>query len=133
MLRHLLRHFEVAGEALVQDREAAKTRPVRSQTDFLPAALEILETPPNPLGRTILWLLIAFLSIAIAWSFLGRVDVVASAQGKIIPEGRVKIIQPAELGVVRAIYAREGLSVEAGDPLIELDPTVSGAELEQAR
>src|SRR2546430_13732502 len=94
---------------------------------FLPAALEIAETPPSPIGRAIGATIIALFCLALAWAF-GSVDIVATAPGKIIPSGRTKVIQPFETGVVRAIHVRDGQSVRAGDVLIELDPTMSEAE-----
>ena len=96
---------------------------------FLPAALEIVETPPSPTGRAIAVTVIAVFSAALTWACIGSVDIVAVAPGKIIPSGRSKIIQPFETGVVRAIHVRDGQSVSSGDVLIELDPTMSGAEL----
>jgi hemolysin D len=96
---------------------------------FLPAALEIVETPPSPIGRAISLTLIAAFCIALAWASFGKVDMIASAQGKIVPSGRTKIVQPLEIGVVRAIHVTDGQMVKAGDVLIELDPTISDAEL----
>ena len=64
---------------------------------FLPAALEIIETPPSPIGRAIGATIIAFFALAIAWACLGSVDIVATAPGKIIPAGRTKLIQPFEI------------------------------------
>src|ERR1700722_4680073 len=96
---------------------------------FLPAALEITETPASPAGRAIATTIIAVFCMALVWSCLGTVDIVATAQGKIIPSGRTKLIQPFETGVVRAIHVRDGQSVKAGEVLIELDPTMTGAEL----
>ena len=96
---------------------------------FLPAALEIVETPPSPIGRAIALTLFAAFCAALAWVSIGKVDMIASAQGKIIPTGRSKIVQPFEIGVVRAIHVRDGQTVKAGDVLIELDPTISDAEL----
>src|ERR1700686_4477728 len=96
---------------------------------FLPAALEIVETPPSPIGRAIGITLIALFCLALAWASFGTVDIVATASGKIIPTGRTKVIQPYETGVVRAIHVRDGQNVKAGDLLIELDPTINGAEL----
>jgi hemolysin D len=96
---------------------------------FLPAALEITERPPSPIGRAIGATLIALFCLALAWASLGSVDIVATAPGRIIPSGRTKVIQPFETGVVRAIHVRDGQSVRAGDVLIELDPTMSEAEL----
>jgi len=100
-----------------------------SELAFLPAALEIVETPPSPIGRAIGVTVICLFCLALAWASFGTVDIVATAPGKIIPTGRTKVIQPFETGVVRAIHVRDGQSVKAGDLLIELDPTISGAEL----
>lgn len=108
--------------------ERAKARN-KEEIAFLPAALEIVETPPSPIGRAIGITLIALFCLALAWASFGTVDIVATAPGKIIPTGRTKVIQPFETGVVRAIHVRDGQSVKAGDLLIELDPTINGAEL----
>jgi hemolysin D len=102
---------------------------MRHELDFLPAALEIQEKPPSPLGRAIVWSIVAFISIAIVWAMIGEIDIVATAQGKIVPSGRVKVIQPLEIGVVRQIHVQEGEHVQAGDLLIELDPTATRADL----
>jgi hemolysin D len=102
---------------------------MRHELDFLPAALEIQEKPPSPLGRAIVWSIVAFISIAIVWAMIGEIDIVATAQGKIVPSGRVKVIQPLEIGVVRHIHVLEGERVQAGDLLIELDPTATRADL----
>ncbi|MAT64744.1 MAG: hypothetical protein CMN57_03780 [Gammaproteobacteria bacterium] len=101
----------------------------RHEIDFLPAVLEIQERPPSPLGRAIVWTLMIFFILAIAWAIIGRVDIVTTAQGKIVPSGRVKVIQPQELGRIEAIHVREGQEVKAGDLLIELDPTSTRADL----
>ncbi len=101
----------------------------KDELAFLPAALEIVETPPSPTGRAIAFTIMAVFAVALVWACIGTVDIVAVAPGKIIPSGRTKTIQPFETGVVRAIYVRDGQSVSAGDVLIELDPTMSGADL----
>jgi hemolysin D len=95
---------------------------------FLPAALEIVETPPSPIGRAIGISVMALFCLALAWASFGTVDIVATAPGKIIPTGRTKTIQPFETGVVSAIHVRDGQTVKAGDVLIELDPTMTEAE-----
>jgi len=95
---------------------------------FLPAALEIVETPPSPIGRSIGVTIILLFCAALAWACWGTIDIVASATGKIVASGRTKIIQPFETGVVRAVYVQDGQAVKAGDILVELDPTISGAE-----
>jgi hemolysin D len=96
---------------------------------FLPAALEITETPPSPTRRAVGLAIIALFCLAVGWASLGTTDIVAIAPGKIVPSGRTKLIQPFETGVVRAIHVQDGQSVKAGDVLIELDSTMSDAEL----
>ncbi len=102
---------------------------MQHEIEFLPAVLEIQEKPPSPTGRAIAWSVMAFFSIAVLWAMVGKIDIVATAQGKIIPSGRVKVIQPVEIGVVRYIHVQEGQPVKAGDLLIELDPTSTQADL----
>ncbi len=128
-LQDRMRRFrQVVGlQDLAQDRRLAEERA------FLPAALEIVETPPSPIGRAIAFSLMAVFATALAWASIGTVDIVAVSPGKIIPSGRTKIIQPFETGVVRAINVRDGQNVAAGDVLIELDPTMSAAELQRLR
>jgi hemolysin D len=106
-------------------------RPIRRhnyELAFLPAALEIAETPPSPVGRAVGATIIAIFCVALMWSIFGKVDIVATANGKIIPSGRTKLIQPLETGTVRAINVHEGQLVKAGESLIELDPTMTAAE-----
>jgi len=100
---------------------------------FLPAALEIVETPPSPIGRAIGATIILLFCVALVWACAGTIDIVASATGKIVPSGRTKVIQPFETGVVRSIRVQDGQVVKAGDALIELDPTVNEAERDHLR
>ena len=98
-------------------------RPRRGETEFLPAALEIIETPASPLGRAIAGTIIAFAAVAVGWACVGEVDIIATAQGRIIPTGKSKVSQPYETGVGRAIPVADGQVVHKGDVLVELDPT----------
>jgi hemolysin D len=100
---------------------------------FLPAALEIVEAPPSPIGRAIIATIIVIFCLVLAWASLGTLDVVSSASGKIIDNGRTKVIQPFDTGVVRAIYVHDGEKVKAGDVLIELDPTSNKADVDHLR
>ncbi|MFN3582185.1 MAG: hypothetical protein ACK4VV_17130, partial [Pseudomonas sp.] len=95
---------------------------------FLPASLEIQETPPNPLYRWLSLSLLVLFLLAIIWACVGKVNIVASAEGKIIPSSRVKHIQPLEKGVVNAILVNEGERVSQGQPLVELDSTTTKAD-----
>ena len=104
----------------------AKTR---DELEFLPAALEIMDTPPNPLGRGIMWVIMLFFITAVVWSAVGRVDIVAVAQGKVIPAGKVKVIQPFEMSTVKAVHVTEDQLVQKGQLLIELDATKQQANI----
>jgi hemolysin D len=95
---------------------------------FLPAALEIVETPPSPIGRAVAATIAIAACLALGWACLGQVDIIATAQGKIIPTGRTKVIQPADSGIVSAIRVRDGDRVVTGQVLIEFDRTVTTAE-----
>ena len=95
---------------------------------FLPAALEVLETPPSPGGRVLARALMAFFAIGVAWACAGQVDIIATAQGKIIPSGRVKQVQPLNKSVVKKIHVKEGQLVKQGEPLVELDRTITEAD-----
>ena len=104
----------------------------QDERQFLPAALEVIETPPSPTGRAMGLLIVLFFSVAVAWSFLGRVDELATAPGRVLPAGEVKVIQPLDPGIVRAIRVQDGDHVAAGQVLIELDPTQTSADSERA-
>jgi hemolysin D len=98
------------------------------EREFLPAALEIIETPASPLGRLIAFTILAFFCAALAWSWLGKVDIIASAQGRLAPTGKTKMVQPLEAGIVREILVTDGDHVHAGDPLIRLDAAITSAD-----
>lgn len=110
-----------------------KNQTISDELEFLPAALEIQQTPPLAMARYIVWVIVSFFTIAVIWATVGEVDIVSVAMGKIVPSSRVKIIQPLETGIVRAIYVKEGDSVKAGDILVELDPTLTDADQMQTR
>ncbi len=98
------------------------------EREFLPAALEVMETPASPLGRITMAAIAVLILVAILWACFGKVDIIATAPGRIIPSGQVKVIQPFEIGVVKAIHVTDGDHVQAGDLLIELDPTTDRAD-----
>ncbi|CAM8670982.1 HlyD family type I secretion periplasmic adaptor subunit [Sphingobium sp. H39-3-25] len=120
-----------AWQAETERRQAHCRRPI--ETDFLPAALEATETPPSPFGRTILWTIVAAALLALLWACLSMLDVVAVAEGRIVPRARLQSVEAAESGVIRAIHVREGQRVKAGQLLIDLDPTYADADAGSAR
>jgi len=129
----------VAGEDLTSRGPTPRLRLVESaprareltalEREFLPPLLEIQETPPSPVQRWVLWSIVGFAFAMICWAIVGRISIVATAPGKFIPDGRVKEVQPLESSIVKAIHVVEGQRVHAGDLLLELDPTLSAAEL----
>jgi hemolysin D len=129
----LAHHWRVYREALAADRSRRKGFLASDEVDFLPAALEVIEKPVSPTARVVTWAALVFLVITILWLVFGRVDVVASASGKIVPVGSVKLVQSPGSGVVGAIYVRNGDIVKAGQKLLDLDPTLSSADLTQAQ
>lgn len=104
----------------------------RLQYEFLPAAEEIVETPAAPLGALVVWLVALLLIVALAWSYFGRIDIVAVANGKISTEGSTKIIQPAVSGVVTGINVHEGQHVKKGETLLALDKTTAEKDVATA-
>lgn len=101
-------------------------------TEFLPAVLEIQQSPPSPIGRALLWTILAAFAAGGIWTTFGKIDIVATAQGKIIPSGYSKVIQPYEAGVIASIHVQDGQAVKQGDVLIELDSTLNSADRARA-
>ncbi|PHS26631.1 MAG: secretion protein HlyD [Methylophaga sp.] len=94
----------------------------QTEHEFLPATLEIQDTPPSPLGRLITWVIMLFFVVAVIWALIGKVDIVVSAPGRVITSGHAKVIQPLNTGIIQTIYVREGQVVNEGDILVELKP-----------
>lgn len=124
------RMFAVARAALAEEKARGRqARRQRDEIEFLPAAAEVIETPASPTARLTFWLMVGLVAAAVACAFLGRLDVVAVADGRTIPAGRTKVIQPLETSTVTAIRVAEGQMVKAGDVLIELDPRGTAADV----
>jgi hemolysin D len=127
------RHWSVWRAAWQAERgQPLGSIPGGRSTEFLPAVLEIQQAPPSPIGRAILWTIMAVFASGVLWAMLGWIDIVATAQGKIIPSGYSKVIQPYETGVITAIHVQDGQLVKRGEVLIELDPTQNRADQHRA-
>lgn len=127
------RYARIFRHAWSQRRETDAPTLAPHEAQFLPAALALRDTPVHPTPRIALWLIMAFALIALLWAIFGRIDVVATAVGKIIPNDRIKVIQPVETAVVKAIHVRDGQAVQPGQVLIELDATSAAADSERLR
>lgn len=115
--------------ALEKSRLAVKRE--KNELEFLPAAVELLESPPSPAGHALAFLMMGLFAALLAWSFFGRIDMVATAHGRIVPGGNVKIVQSFEPGVVQEIRVRDGQRVQQGDVLIKLDPLEAEADTQK--
>jgi hemolysin D len=118
---HWQNRHQLSGKVLAAD-----------EAEFLPAALSLQERPVSPVARLLAKVLIALIVVLIAWSILGKVDIIVNASGKIIPSGYSKTIACVDVASVKALYVHEGQQVKAGDLLIELDTSMSDAERDKA-
>src|SRR5262249_53551117 len=105
----------------------------RKDREFLAHAIAILETPPSPVAIAMIFSICALFLSTLGWSYFGMIDIYAIAPGKIQPSGRSKVVQPLEPGKVVAVFVENGSYAQAGDVLIELDPTETAADEEGLR
>ena len=103
------------------------------ENGFSPRLLEVVNTPPLPLPRVMLYVLFALVFLLIMWSVFGQLDIVARAQGKLIPQTRIKIAQPFEGGRISKILVKDGDIVKAGQPIMLMDTQLSEADTEKLR
>ena len=99
-----------------------------SLADFAPRLLAIQESPPARMPRAVLWAVCALVAILLVWATFGRLDVIASAEGKLVPQSYQKIVQPADAGIVADILVREGDTVREGQVLMRMDTTLARAD-----
>ena len=102
-------------------------------SDFSPPLLRIQQKPPPPLAGWMLRLLLALITCLLLWATFGQLDIVAVADGKLVPSTYLKIVQPAEQGIVREILVKEGEAVKAGQVLIRMDSVLAGADVKAIR
>jgi len=98
---------------------------------FLPAALSLQDTPVHPAPRVAQWVIVIFALLVLLWACFGKIDVVATATGKIVANGKSKLIQSSRVAVIKAIHVRDGQHVNAGDLLVELDSEFTQADIER--
>lgn len=112
----------------MQDRLFGLTAP---QEDFSPSILKLQATAPSPLPRLVLYIVLGLLAVLLLWATFGRLDIIAVAQGKLVPLTFLKVIQPAESGIVAELLVREGDAVKEGQVLVRMDRHVSEADSRQ--
>lgn len=92
------------------------------------ALFEIQQTGPTSTSRYVLKTVCVLFVLLLIWVSVAKLDIVAVAHGRLVPKTYVKIVQPAEAGIIRAILVEEGQEVEQGQVLVRLDPTVNTAD-----
>ena len=105
----------------------------QQETEFLASILEVTETPPSPVGRMVLWSILALIVAGLIWVFVGEVDEVAVAHGKVIPVGNVKVVQSPNKGIIKELNVKEGDYVEQGQTVLVLDTTKTQADVDNLR
>lgn len=118
--------------SLPPDAPAGVASVPADERDFLPTLLAITDSPPPRMPRLILIAILLLVAVLVLWSVFGRLDVVASAEGRLVPQSKLKIVQPADAGIVVDILVREGQQVDAGQVLMRLDPHLVEADRETA-
>jgi len=99
--------------------------------DFHPGLLAIERRPPHPAARLTLALLLGLFGVGLLWATLGTLDIVAVAEGKLVPTSYLKIVQPTEAGIVKEILVHEGQRVAANEVLLRMDAVATEADRDQ--
>lgn len=97
---------------------------------FHPPLIRLQQSAPHPQERRVLWALLALLAFLLIWALVGRLDIVAVADGKLVPASYLKIVQPSEAGIVKEILVREGAMVRSGQVLMRMDALITDADLD---
>jgi HlyD family secretion protein len=96
--------------------------------DFAPDLLAIQERPPERLPRAILLSVVALVGVLLLWAALAKLDIIASAEGRLVPASFTKVVQPSEAGVVSEILVKDGDAVREGQVLLRMDARLSSAD-----
>ncbi|GHD81701.1 HlyD family type I secretion periplasmic adaptor subunit [Vogesella fluminis] len=132
-LNDLIQRYRLAFKASWDIRDTLDPPPRRDdELAFLPAHLELTDTPVSPLPRWSMRIIVGLFGVALLWAIVGQLDIVAVAGGKTITGGRTKIIQPLETAVVKTIHVKDGQHVKAGQLLVELDGVGAGTDVRKA-
>ena len=128
----LRRYIVLLRQAWHERRERDPPPRLAHELQFLPAHLELVESPPHPAP---LWTARILSTLILAGGILvtvGQVDIIAKARGKVIPSGQTKTVASVDTATVRAIHVAEGQKVKAGEVLLELDATALLADVDKA-
>lgn len=127
------RYLRVVKAAWQERKQMDPPKRLPDEIHFLPAALALQDKPVHPAPRYIIFGIILFFVLALVWSCIGKIDIVATSTGKIIPNGKSKVIQASEVAVVKEIYVSDGQIVKAGDPLVAFDNSATDADVQRLK
>lgn len=126
MWEQLKRYWEIAKLALLQEK-AAKDSKIKGmnehEKEFLPAVLEVTEMPPSHAARLLTYVIMLMFTVLILWSILGKIDIIATSAGKLMPASNIKTIQTLTDSEIEEIYVQEGQYVKEGQDLIKFNQT----------
>lgn len=126
MWEQLKKYREIARLALLQEK-ASKNSKIKGmnehEKEFLPAVLEVTEMPPSHAARLLTYVIVAMFTVLILWSVIGKIDIIATAAGKLMPASNIKTIQTLTDSEIEEIYVQEGEYVKAGQDLIKFNQT----------
>jgi len=105
----------------------------REALEFAPGLLALQESPPSRMPRAVLYAITSLLGLALVWAAIGHLDIGASADGRLVPKTYLKVVQPADAGIVKEILVREGQRVSAGQVLLRLDAQDAQADTAKLR
>lgn len=109
--------------------QAGARKPLsRAALEFAPGLLATQESPPAPLPRAILYSVVVLMALLLMWAKFGKLDIIASAEGRLVPQTYIKIVQPAEAGIVKEILVKEGEKVYRDQVLLRMDPVEAEAD-----
>lgn len=97
--------------------------------DFTPDLLTIQEQPPARLPRIVGYVTVGLFGLLLAWATFGKLDIIAGAEGRLVPRNYSRVLQPAEAGIVREVLVRDGEDVRAGQVLMRMDATTASADM----
>lgn len=100
------------------------------QVDFAPDLRSVQESPPARMPRLVGYVTATLFAGLSVWAVFGQLDVVAIAEGRLVPRSLSRVVQPAESGIVREVLVREGQEVHAGQLLLRMDATTASSDLD---
>ena len=126
MMEQLKKYCEIAKMALLQEKAQADSKIKgmnEHEKEFLPAVLEVTETPPSHAARMLTYTIIIMFATLIIWSVVGKIDIIATATGKLMPASNIKTIQTLTDSEIEEIYVQEGQYVKEGEALLKFNQT----------